>query len=417
MAALGVVSRWCMLRWRFRVQAMDFPESDRDRLARAVNRNAAAFIAPNHPEFGLDWMIDKEISTMFAPRMAAWAAHEIVAAAPWFWLPNNLVSHRGGSAAIDYSVEWALRGNVVLLHPEGSVHWTSSYVQPLFPGVADMALEAARRSISSGDGRPVFIAPIVWRVRYTRDASTGLHRDMSVIERALGLPAGDSLSVSERFGVLQANVLATRMARFRFGARSVAGLDFFSRQAAFRAWIVDDLLSRHSIEPGESIEHTIHRLARLPFDYDDRARVSEAARLGGFAAAIYDTPTLAQEEIAESLKRLRASLVRGGPRNTVHNALPKPHGPRIAHLRVPDPLRIDAARASADGAARASYRDELLARTRNAMQQQLDALGHELASETDRFRHANPFYRGTRASRLSSPARPGSAPRALVGLW
>jgi hypothetical protein len=410
MAALGVVNRWCMLRWRFRIRAIDLPEPDRERLVRVTSRDAAAFLAPNHPEFGLDWMIDKEISTVFAPRMAAWAAHEIIATAPWFWLRNNLVSHRGGPAAIAYSVDWALRGHSVLLHPEGSVHWTSSRVHPLFPGIADMALEAARRAASSGGGS-VFIAPIVWRVRYTRDASAGIHQDMRVIERALGLTTSNGLSVAERFGMLQANVLTARMARFQFDASSVAGRDFFARQAAFRASLIDDLLSRHRVERGESIEHTLHRLARLPLDTGDHARLAEAVRLGGFAESVYGTPTLAQEEIAESLKRLRAGLVRGGLRNALHNALPTPHGPRVAHLRVPDPIPVDATRASADVSARTDYRNELLARTREAMQRQLDALGHELAPETDRFRHPNPFHRG----RAATGMRPFGPPSHAAG--
>ena len=409
MSALGVVNRWLMLRWRFRIRAFDFPQADRRRLARTVDSDTAAFLAPNHPEFGLDWMIDKEISTMVAPRMAAWAAHEIVAAAPWFWLRNNLVSHRGGVAAIDYSVSWALRGNGVLLHPEGSVRWTSDHVHALFPGVAEMALEAARRAAASGDDRPVFIAPLVWRIRYTRDVSPALHRDMRVIEHALGLPSPDGVSIAVRFRFLQESVLAARMARFGFDVASVSGLDFFARQAAFRARLVDDLLSRHRVEPAASIEHTLNRLAKVASSDADRGRIAEATRLGGFTQTVYDTPTLSQEQIAESLKRLRASLMRRGFANAVNNALPKPYGPRVAHVRVPDPIRIDVERAAGGAEVRAAYRDELLAQTRASMQRELDALGLELASSTDRFRHPNPFHRGTTASRSSAPARPGSA--------
>ena len=414
MFAVGVLNRWCMLRWRFRIGGIDLPDRDRERLARAVHPDSAAFLAPNHPEFGLDWMIDKELSTRFAPRMAAWAAHEIVAAAPWFWLRNNLVSHRGGAAAIDYSVEWALRGDAVLLHPEGSVHWTSDHVHPLYPGIAEMALEAARRSLARRDDRPVFIAPVVWRVRYTRDVSTGLHREMRLIEHALELPSPDSASVAERFRFLQESVLATRMARFGFDPRSVPELGFFASQAAFRAWLVDDLLSRHSVERGDSIEHTLGRLGKRSLSDADRARAAEAIRLGGFTETVYGAPTLTQEQIAESLKRLRASLMRHGFRNAVHNALPKPYGPRIAHVRVPEPIPVDLARASAGAEETATYRDELLAQTRASMQRELDALGIELAPATDRFRHPNPFHRGTTASRSSSLARPGSAPPAVA---
>ena len=99
MRVLGVVNRWMLLPGRSRVSTIEFPEADRRRLAGAVNRSTAAFLAPNHGEFGVDWLLDKEISRQAAPRMAAWAAHEIIAAAPWFWTRNNLVSNRGGAAA------------------------------------------------------------------------------------------------------------------------------------------------------------------------------------------------------------------------------------------------------------------------------------------------------------------------------
>src|SRR5438309_1923816 len=88
MWVLGIVNRWFVLKglplWRqiplvrdlpvirghFRVRTIDFPIADQARLRRAVNVDTAAFIGPNHPEFGLDWMMDKEISTFVAPRMA-----------------------------------------------------------------------------------------------------------------------------------------------------------------------------------------------------------------------------------------------------------------------------------------------------------------------------------------------------------
>src|SRR4051812_9375568 len=65
------------VRGRFWLRSIDFPEPDRERLRRAVNPGTAAFVAPNHPEFGFDWMMDKEISTMVAPRMASWATHDV----------------------------------------------------------------------------------------------------------------------------------------------------------------------------------------------------------------------------------------------------------------------------------------------------------------------------------------------------
>src|SRR3954471_11214008 len=168
---LGYVNRWFLLlglpvlrriplirdlpgiRGYFWLREFDLPQPDLERLQRAARPDTAAFLGPNHPEFGFDWMMDKEISTRVAPKMASWASHQIVATAPAFWLRNNLVSHNGGQAAVNHSVDWALRGNGVLLHPEGSVHWTAGTVHPLFKGFADMACAAARRAGPSG--RPV----------------------------------------------------------------------------------------------------------------------------------------------------------------------------------------------------------------------------------------------------------------------
>src|SRR4051812_49427237 len=161
MHLLGVVNRWFMLlglpvlqrvpiirdlplvRGRFRIRRIDFPKADRERLERAVNPNTAAFVGPNHPEFGFDWMMDKHIQTMVGPRMASWASHGIVATAPGFWTRNNLVAHNGGEQAMEYSVQSALRGDGVLLHPEGAVHWTADLIHPLYRGIAEMACMAA----------------------------------------------------------------------------------------------------------------------------------------------------------------------------------------------------------------------------------------------------------------------------------
>src|SRR3954465_5304811 len=146
---LGYVNRWFLLlglpvlrripiirdlpgaREEFRLREHHLPQPAPERLQRAVNADTAAFLGPNHPEFGFDWMMDKEISTRVAPRMASWAAANIIGTAPAFWLRNNLIANTGGDAAMRYSVERALAGDAVLLHPEGSVHWTGNHVHPL----------------------------------------------------------------------------------------------------------------------------------------------------------------------------------------------------------------------------------------------------------------------------------------------
>jgi hypothetical protein len=386
---LGYLNRWFLLlgvpvlrripwvrdlpgiRGRFRLRAIDFPEPDRERLRRAVNPSTAAFIAPNHPEFGFDWMMDKEISTGVAPRMASWASHDVIAAAPRFWLRQNLVTNAGGPDAQKYSVDVALNGDGVLLHPEGSVHWTGSHIHPLFNGVAEMACTAAARAGTSG--RKVYIAPIVWSVEYAGDISAALHDEMHLIETSLGLPASHCPNVGARFRYLQENILARQMRAFGFDPAWVGGLDYFARQDGFRDWLIEGLDSRYEVEACDSPERLLARLRRaIPREnHGDRARVTEAERLCGYSRAVYSGPTLTQEMIAESLKRHRATLLRRGLLNAIHNFLPKPYGPRLVHVRVPEPMLIDPVRARDD---RAAYVPELITALRAHMQSELDGL-------------------------------------------
>ena len=402
MWALGFVNRCVLLRGYFRVRDVELPRADRERLKMAVNADTAAFLGPNHPEFALDWIIDKELSTLAAPHVASWAAHDIVATAPRFWRRNNLVANNGGDAANEYSVHWALRGHGVLLHPEGKVRWTSNTVQPLFNGIAELATEAARRAMRDAIGRRVFIVPIVWKLRYTEDVSRALHADMNRIERELGIAVNDALPLAERFRALQESILARQMALFEFDASAVRHLDFFSRQEVFRGWLVSDLQSRHDVEPADSIDRTIYRLIRAIADKRRAARrepvldidakkAAEAERLGGFDRETYATPMLSQEQIAESLKRIRGALMRRGLRNMIQNYLPVPYGRRVVHMRVPEPIAVNGLRAAADDGERKEYVQSLVEQARLRMQLKLDSINREIEGPVAAFSHPNPF--------------------------
>jgi hypothetical protein len=67
-------------------------------------------------------------------------------------------------------------------------------------------------------------------------------------------------------------------------------------------------------------------------------------------------------------------------------------GPRLAHIRVPEPIAVDAAfaRGGDEEAARAALLAELHAR----LQAGVDRLIAECAPVVDRFRRENPFWSG-----------------------
>ena len=418
MRALGVVNRWLLfgmpvlrripfvrdlpfVHGHFWLRAIDLPAVDRATLVSAVNPGTVAFIGPNHPEFGADWLIDKEISTWVAPRMASWADRGIVAAAPKFWGMNNLVANDGGEDAKEYSVAWAGRGEGVLLHPEGSVRWTNDSVQSLFPGIAQMAMKAVERFDA-----PVNIVPIVWKYHFVGDVSAALNREMLRIAKALGVPIGDGSSVSARFHALQVNVLERQMRLFEH-SEVESTTDFFARQDAFRRALVERLAARHQVESSPDLDKRIARLssairrtlAQSKTDASegslerrralkhDLAMAEEAKRLGEFSVEVYGTARLTQEQMSESLKRLRDRLMRRGWRNTIANMLPRPLGPRVVHVGVPKPIRVMKNDASSLG----DYERRLLVLARMRMQRALDDINARIAPEVGRFAHPNPF--------------------------
>jgi hypothetical protein len=294
-----------------------------------------------------------------------------------------------------------------------------------------MAVEAARRLRDEGGDRPVFVVPIVWKYRYASDVSAKIHGEMETIERGLSLSAGPRSSVAERFCLLQENILARQMATFGFD-RAAVDQDFFSRQRAFQMHLLEDLVSAYTIEPADSIDRTIGRIRkaiarsrerasddpqRLPRLERDGARLEEASRLGGFSRDVYGTATLSQEQIFESLKRVRACLLTRGIANALHNVLPTPYGPRMAHIRVPEPIAIDSRRVSSDANERIAYVEWLTEVARARMQAALDAINREIAAEVDAFSHPNPFVergdaqrRGVESS-ASKPSRMDSGTR------
>jgi hypothetical protein len=65
--------------------------------------------------------------------------------------------------------------------------------------------------------------------------------------------------------------------------------------------------------------------------------------------------------------------------------LPRPAGPRVVHVGVPEPIHV----ARVDARDSHEYECVLLEKTRTRMQQALDAINLRFAPEVDRYRHVN----------------------------
>lgn len=402
---IGPLNRHLVLRRLLKLRAIDLPAADLERLRACVRRGSAAFLGPNHPEFMTDWMLDKEISRRVSPLMAHWASYEVVNQNPvaqWFWLSNNLIANAPGGGGREYSIRWALAGHGVLLHPEGTATWQADRVGPLVPGIVEMAWETCLRATGVGTPRPVFVVPLVWKLHFERDVSAALAREMSHIERALGLPAGSEPAVERRFATLMIHVLRARRERF-LGAEAkrqpeITARTFFEAQRAFADRLIGDLEARHGRTAGDVRRRVfaLRRAIRERAAGDDgrtrreRAMLGEFERLHRFVPEIYGRPTLTQEHIAETLKQTRSALLHGGLSEALHNLIPVAVAPRTAHIRVPEPLAVHDALARGGDAER--EKAGLLAELQARMQAGVDRLVAACAPVVDPFRRENPFF-------------------------
>jgi len=417
--AMGPLNQHGVLPHLLRVRAIDFPREDLERLRACVRPGTAAFLGPNHPEFMTDWMLDKEISRRSSPLMAHWASYEIVnqsPAAQWLWLSNNLIANAPGGGGREYSIRWALAGHGVLLHPEGWATWQADHISGLVPGIIEMAWETCRRIRLMHGTTPAFVVPLVWKLHFERDVSAELCAEMNHIEHALGLPSRASLAVEKRFARLMIGVLQARRARF-LGAEAerLAPVDargFFEAQRAFADRLLADLEARHETTEGDLRKRlfAIRRSIRKHESEDverarrDRAMLKEVERLQQFVAEIYDQSTLTQEHIAENLKQTRLALLHRGMREILHNLIPVAVAPRIAHVRVPEPMAIH--EAFVESGDEEPTKMALLAQLHARLQAGVDGLIAECRPSVDRFRRENPFHTGlqsTSAYRSNTP--------------
>lgn len=379
------------------VRHINFPETDRARLAALCGQGKVTFITPNHPEFFTDWMIDKEIASHVCPLAAFWATNGVVnglgRAAQKFWLANNLIAQIPGNsqAAREHSVDWALKGHGVLLHPEGSVGWHGDYVAPLMPGAAEMALEALKRSRETGHDLEVWIAPVVWKLVFTRDVEADLMKECAYVERSLKIgPADCGVALPDRVYRIYETLLSRD--EEKHGVEADRAAPFRERQKR----LVDALCGRlcklfpesAALAGGDETLRAARRFLREnPADPELRKEVkslSEAVgrvqRLGDFA---FSSEIVTQEGLAEHIKRIRNDYCKGTIRDTLNRFLPQPAGPRTAIIRVPEPIAMQDFQGTPA---------EAMAEIRGRMQTALDQINGGLRQNGRLKSYRNPFH-------------------------
>jgi hypothetical protein len=402
------------------IHEFDFPKEDLKALQNSINKESTGFLSPNHPEMMTDLMVDWAVGSRVSSRMAFWAARQFVnGPLRPFWIRHNLIANTKCRGPHDYSLESAVRGDGVMLHPEGGVWWTSDRIQPLFPGIASLSLRAARTLRDTQDAsaqkRAVYIAPVVWKYRFDSDVSAGLHREMNFIEKRLSLRSTTGLTIAERFAAIQWNVLLRNEQAAGVPSPSEDGLSFFQRQEQYFIALLEKLEEEYNLtsplpvpthkSSAEESQLLLYRnrIFRIQKATDSlkssrpdefakaNAATNELMRVLGFSARDYNRESLTQEHVAESLKRLRQDLLQGSPFDFFRKWMPLPVGPRVVHVRACERVRVDLHIEAAETDKQAWIQDTLQ-RVRTSMQTRLDLLNQEHNEAFAKYAHRNLLF-------------------------
>ncbi len=388
MRAIPVLGRVPGIKGFSDIRVWDYPDEDKAGLAALCGKGKATFITPNHPEFFTDWMIDKEIISHAAQLAACWATHGVVNGlgdlAQRFWLANNLIAQipGDGGKAKEYSINWAVLGHGVLLHPEGSVGWHGNHVGPLFSGAAEMAMDALQRGRQVDADFESFVAPIVWKLVFLNDVTNGLARECAYVEQRLRIKTPNGAGLAQRVFLIYSALL--RRDEMELGLTAGESAPYRERQRlvldAIRQKLAGLLNEAADADFARLVRRKLRTLDKGSPEAKDLKRLADmlfrAGRVGDFAFA---RPQISQEEIAEHIKRIRNDYCSGTFKDTFNKFVPQPVGPRKAILRLVQPVAMHAWRGSADEAAQ---------EMRRRMQAKIDEINAGLTPIVEK----NPFF-------------------------
>lgn len=386
---IPLVNKMPFIRGFCDITAIEFSKEDEARLKTYIQPDTVAFIGPNHPEFYTDWMLDKEISARAAPLMASWATHEVVngmgKTMQKFWLKNNLIAQipgTGNKDAKDYSIEHAISGHGVLLHPEGHVGWHGDKIAPLFSGIFDMACQAYQQT----DGqKPVYMIPVIWKLSFNKDVTKELHKEFNYIEKDLQLPQSNNTEVNVRLQQVFINIFNKIAEKHTIGVttNSVVGLQQHIVQT-LTMLAAKELDYSLTGDLASDVKH-MNKLVKTLANTDSKkikVMLKDLVNVRDFTFDYYGQ-TLSQENIAEMLKKIRIRFCTKGFKNIFHKFVPIPVSSRTAYIQVPEAISIN------DIVEKNHTKEYALQLMQERMQTTLDSMNKKLVLENKVFTYAN----------------------------
>lgn len=378
---IPLVNKMPFIRGFCDITNIQFSKEDENRLRSYIHADSVAFIGPNHPEFYTDWMLDKEISARAAPLMASWATHEVVngmgKTMQKFWLKNNLIAQipgTGNKEAKDYSIEHAIAGHGVLLHPEGHVGWHSDKIAPLFSGIFDMAYQAYTQTEGK---KHVYMIPVIWKLSFNKNVSKELHKEFDYVEKQLSLDSSKGLELNERIYQVFYSIFHNVSMKWNIhlNTQQIVGI---------QKQLVEQLSSMTAQALGytqtNEIDVDIKNMNKLVKNHTHdnvkqvKAMLKDISNVHDFTFDYY-SETISQENIAELLQKIRIRFCTKGFRNIFHKFVPIPVSSRTAYIEVPEAVCVN------DIMEHSKNKEYALQLMQERMQSTLDSMNQKLVAQ------------------------------------
>lgn len=378
-----------------KVQRLDFIPEEEAALKKLLSSGNASFVAANHPEFFTDWVLDRELAARFAPDMALWMPPQLVNGSfQKFWLKNNYVASLTGpdaNPAKVYSLEWALKGKSVLLHPEFQSGWHGQEISPIYPSVAEMALRAQLTLERQKSEKAAYIVPVVWKLRFLQDEDDALHQEVDYVEQKLGLKKNGSEKLERRVYGLVEQLLEQE--ELKCSIQPVYKKTFNERWEHLYAHCLKlifekDVEKFSAVSPDIAVRHAQRRI-QIPSHLSPV--LIAFIWLARFSPRYYDKEHMTQEQLAEIIKRVRQDHCEGAWVDKVNQVLPSPVGPRVAYFAIAPAISMTEFRKANSLKSLEKAKEDLTRTLRARMQSALDDLNKRVTEHSGYVIYPNPF--------------------------
>lgn len=340
------------LAWHTRL-ALDPRDLD---VLRALPADAGFILAVNHAD-ETDLRVCMELARRsrrrFTYMINTEAFEEWRGLAGW-WLQRlgGFSVERGGQdhAAKRYAVDVVTRGrDVLVIFPEGEVHYLNDLVQPLKTGAVHIGFQAMTETRDAGAPRTVSLVPVAIKYRYRTTIGVLLDKRIKRMEQRLIRRAG-RLSLQERLARIMADRLHrdTLLSRTQKSARKLARLTDQVREV--RETTLSEIESRYpqrQSDPKAQLIDRAHKMLfflrqqagrRRLFSAETRQQLQQDMRdlkrtihMAGWQPQ-YTQLNPSQERLAETVMKLE--------RDVFKKARPRSFGNRNVVIRIGHPVDL-----------------------------------------------------------------------------